>query len=197
MVRQRRARGRLAAFARWSVRRRAAVLEGTIVLALVLAIGSLGLEDHLSSSAFTASGTESARADELLARRFKAAAPDLVLLAADDEQVTSGKAAAAGAELTRRVTRHPGVARVDSYWAGHSAQLLATDRRSALLAVDLAGDDAEAARTAQRLVPALARAFPPLRVTATGPTWANVEFIRQGKDDQRRAELVIAPLAVL
>ncbi|NRQ33619.1 MMPL family transporter [Nonomuraea sp. NN258] len=189
--------GWLAGFARWSVRRRGRVLEAALVLAAILLIAALGVEDRLASSGFTARGTEAAEADEVLAERFKATSADLVLVARAGEPVTSARAGAAGRRLTRYLAEQPGVARVQSYWAAKSPLLVSRDGRSAIVAVDLAGDDARAARTAQRVVPAVARAFAPLRISATGPTWANVEFIEQGKSDQRRAELVIAPLAML
>ncbi|MFC7562888.1 MMPL family transporter [Actinomadura namibiensis] len=189
--------GALAAFARWSVRNRTAVLAASAVTALMLGLLAAGLADRLSNGGFLATGTESARADALLTRGFDATTPDLVLRAAADRPVDSGPVAEAGARLTRHLRGRSGVARVRSYWDGRPAALRATDGRSALLVVDLAGTEADATRTAERLVPDLARRFAPLRVTATGPAWTNVQFIRQGQDDARKAEVVVAPLAVL
>ncbi|MGI5171407.1 MMPL family transporter [Spirillospora sp. CA-253888] len=190
--------GLLAAFARWSVRNRIAVLTAVAVAALLLAVFAAGLQDRLSNGGFLATGTQSAEADALLADRFTATtAPDLVLRAAADRSVDTDQVAAAGGRLTRYLRDRPGVGRVQSYWEGRPADMRAADGRSALLVVDLDGDEAKATRTAERLVPDVAGRFRPLRVTATGPAWTNVQFIRQGQEDARKAEVVIAPLAVL
>ncbi|MFC9970547.1 MMPL family transporter [Spirillospora sp. NPDC127200] len=190
--------GLLAAFARWSVRNRIAVLSAVAVAALLLGIFAAGLQDRLSNGGFLATGTQSAEADALLSHRFTATtSPDLILRAAADRRVDTGQVAEAGARLTRYLRERPGVGRVQSYWEGRPADMRAEDGRSALLVVDLDGDEAKATRTAERLVPDVADRFRPLRVTATGPAWTNVQFIRQGQEDARKAEVVIAPLAVL
>ncbi|MFI0352237.1 MMPL family transporter [Actinomadura sp. 9N407] len=192
-----RPKGRLAGFTAWAMAHRHRVLGATGALALLLGLLSLGLEDRLSNGGFTAGGTEAARADALLSRHFRAKPPDLVLLASAPEPVDSARAAAAGAGLTRKVSSHLGVAGVNSYWTARSADLRGTDHRTALLTVDLSGDENRAARTAERLVPAVDDEFRPLTVTATGPIWSNVQTIRQCREDLHRSEIFIVPLAAV
>ncbi|MEW2354752.1 MMPL family transporter [Spirillospora sp. NPDC029432] len=189
--------GHLAGLAVWAMAHRRRVLGATGVLALLFGLLSLDLQDRLSNGGFTARGTEAARADALLSRHFSAKPPDLVLRAASPEPVDSPRAAAAGGALTRAVAAHPGVAGVQSYWTSRSPDLRGTGHRTALLTVDLAGDDDAAARTAERLVPAVDRGFRPLAVSATGPVWSNVQTVRQCREDLHRSEILIVPLAAV
>ncbi|WP_202638318.1 MMPL family transporter [Bailinhaonella thermotolerans] len=194
---RRRAPGTLAAFARWSVAHAVPLLAVSALAGLALGALSADLDERLSNGEVTASGTESGEADGLLAERFGARPPDLLLYARAPGPVDAPGTARAGRELTRRVAAWRGVDAVRSYWTTGRPDLRSKDGRGALITVDLGGDPAAAARTAERLVPAVARRAPPLRVSAAGPTWATVQIIERSRDDQRVAELVVAPLTVV
>ncbi|RJL32738.1 MMPL family transporter [Bailinhaonella thermotolerans] len=187
----------LGAYARWSVRSQGLVLGLAAAATLLLGVFAGGLTDRLSNGHFSATGTQSGEADRLLAERFRAQTPDLVLYARAREPVDAPAIAAAGRDLTRRVERDPGVASVRSLWTGGSADLRSKDGRGALITVDLKGDARATARHAERLVPRVARERGPFTISATGPVWAMVQMIERGKEDQRLAEVVIAPLTVL
>ncbi|WP_165502965.1 MMPL family transporter, partial [Actinomadura fibrosa] len=187
----------LGRFGRRCAKHRRAVLGLAGAATLLLGIAASGLSGRLSNGGYTAAGTQSARADRLLARRFHTRPPDLVLLVSPNAPVDDARVAERGRRLAGRIAGRPGVTGVRSYWSPHSSDLRSTDRRSALMAVTLSGGDARATRTAERLVPRAAALARPWRLSATGPAWGNVQFIRQGQHDQRRAELIVVPLVVL
>ncbi|MFF4406739.1 MMPL family transporter [Streptomyces sp. NPDC001404] len=171
------------------------------VLTVLLGAAGLGTSGRLANGGYTASGTESDRADALLAERFGTGRTDLTLLVrADDGDVDDDAAAAQGLALAQRLARSPGVTRVRAYWTGDTGRipvLRSADGSAALVTADLAGADRDAARTAARLVPRFTGRHGVLRVSATGPAWVSVEAGRAGERDLVRAELVAAPLTLL
>ncbi|MEU1378325.1 MMPL family transporter [Streptomyces triculaminicus] len=182
-----------------AVRRPAAWLVPALaaVLTALLAVAGSGTAGRLANGGYTATGTESARANALLADRFGAGNPDIVLLARAAGGVDWDRARAAGQDLTARLARAPGVASVRSYWPGGDASLRATDGAAALVTADLAGADRDAARTAEKLVPGLTGRQGVLDVSATGGAWVSVEAREQSQRDLMRAELVAAPVTLL
>lgn len=181
-------------------RRRAwLVLALAGVLTALLAVAGSGTAGRLASGGYTATGTESARAGDLLADRFGAGNPDLVLLVRAPGGVDTAQARAEGVRLTRELLGSSGVASVHSYWTdgAQDPALRAKDGRAALVAVDLAGADRDAARTAAALVPPLTGDHGVLDVSATGPAWVSVEANHVSHRDLIRAELVAAPITLL
>ncbi|MEW2354754.1 MMPL family transporter [Spirillospora sp. NPDC029432] len=187
----------LGGFGRLCARHRGPVLGLAAAAALLLGLAANGVSDHLSNGGYTAGGTQSARADRLLSQRFETRPPDLILMVRTGGHVDDDETAERGRRLTRLLAARPGVKSVRSYWSPHSADLRSRDRRSALIAIVLTGDDARATRTAERLVPRAAEMARPFTVQAAGPAWTNVRFIEQGKEDQRRAELIVVPITIL
>ncbi|MFB4319285.1 MMPL family transporter [Actinomadura sp. 21ATH] len=197
-LRRHRRPGRLlGGFGRLCARRRGPVLGLAAAAALLLGLAATGLSDHLSNGGYTAGGTQSARADHLLSQRFETRPPDLILMVRTGTDVDAGRTAERGRRLTRALAARPGVKSVRSYWSPHSADLRSRDRRSALIALVLSSDDARATRTAERLVPRAAELARPFTLQATGPAWTNVRFIEQGKEDQRRAEIIVVPVTIV
>jgi RND superfamily putative drug exporter len=187
----------LSRFGRRCVRRQGAVLGLSAVAALLLGLGAADLTDHLSNGGYHATGTQSARADRLLSQRFGTEPPDLILLVDTKGRVDDERVARHGRRLTRELAEQPGVTSVRSYWSPHSRDLRSRNRRAALIAVVLAGDDARATRTAERLVPRAAGMAEPFTLSAGGSAWTNVQFIETSKEDQRRMEVIVVPITVL
>ncbi|MFI9201241.1 MMPL family transporter [Streptomyces sp. NPDC053048] len=167
------------------------------VLTALLAMAGTGTAQRLANGGYTATGTESARANTLLAERFGAGNPDLVLLARAPGGVDTGRARAAGRALADRLARSPGVASTRAYWRDGDPALRSADGSAALITADLAGADRDAARTAESLVPGLTGHHGVLEVSATGGAWVSVEARREGQRDLLRAELVAAPVTLL
>ncbi|MEW2578493.1 MMPL family transporter [Streptomyces syringium] len=171
------------------------------VVTVLLGVAGLGTPERLANGGYTASGTESERANRLLADRFGGGSPDLVLLVRAEGGLDTARARAEGRQLTLRLARAPGVGGVRSYWPGGAAAtdpaLRSEDGTRALVTADLTGADRDAARTAGTLVPELTGHHGALRVQATGPAWVSVEAGRVSQRDLVRAELVAAPLTLL
>ncbi|MEU5208922.1 MMPL family transporter [Streptomyces sp. NPDC020742] len=173
--------------------RRVLILAG--MLCLVCGAMASGLGERLSAGGFAASGTLSARAEER-AVRLGAGSPDLVLVLRPDARlaVDSPSVRAAGRRATEQLAAERGVRRARSYWTDGDRSLRSSDGRFALLRADLRGDETEAARTAQRLVPRYTARSGPFTVRATGPAWTLAQSTERAHRDLVRAELIAAPL---
>ncbi len=182
---------------RWVVSRPWRVLAGAGLLGAVLGLWLLGARPQFSGGGYLATGTEAARADAVLAERFHAGLPDLVLRADARSPAGSEDVSRAGLDLTVRLSRQPGVERVYSYWNTGASELLSENGRSALVVADLAGDDTATARAAARLVPRFTGAHGPLRVSATGTSYVSAQATEVSGQELLRAELLGVPLAAL
>ncbi|MFE2283329.1 MMPL family transporter [Streptomyces sp. NPDC059443] len=151
----------------------------------------------LSPGGYVAQDTEATRADALLAQRFGAGLPDLVLRVRSTADADDPAVADAGLRLAEDLAARPGVEHVFSYWSEQDQRLLSRDRRTALVTADLAGSEAQAVDTARTLVPQLTGEHGPLSVSATGASWVSVQVSEISKSDMLRAELLGAPLVVL
>ncbi|MFI1970741.1 MMPL family transporter [Streptomyces cinnamoneus] len=173
------------------------VPAASAAVTLLLALAGAGTSERLANGGYTATGTESARAAALLADRFGAGNPDVVLLVRARGGVDSARAREAGLRLTERLEHARGVASVRSYWTAPDPALRSADGSAAVVAADLEGADRDAARTADTLVPRLTGGHGVLDVAATGPSWVSVEARRASEADLVRAELVAAPVTLL
>src|SRR5262245_61258297 len=133
------AMGTLAGIARLLVDRRRIVLLLAAIAVAGAALAGLSAGKHLSSGGFTPASAESARADQILAQRFGAGAPNVALVARADPTATAGlgassalgfpsaPAAQAGLALTRRIAAAPGVVYARSYWTTGDSALESRD----------------------------------------------------------------------
>ncbi|GAA0494855.1 MMPL family transporter [Streptomyces olivaceiscleroticus] len=170
-----------------------------LVAAVTVAAAGFGssVVEHLRSGGYTSEQSESARADRLLADRFDAGAPNMVLLVSARLPVDDAAVAEAGGALTRDAASRPGVVFAQSFWTTHDPSLRSEDGRKALVLVKLAGDEDRATRTAKELVPQLTGERGPIEVTATGQAPVNHLLEKQSDEDLTRAELLAAPLTML
>ncbi len=175
---------------------RLVLLFAAVLTALLGTVGT-GTHDRLANGGYTASGTESARANQLLAARFGAGNPDLVLLVRARGGVDSPAAREQGRRLAAKVAAAPGVDAVHAYWPAKTPGLRSKDGHEALITADLSGEDKDAARTAKSLVPGLTGSRGVLTVSATGPAWVSVEAGRISEQDLVKAELFAAPITLL
>ncbi|MFE0063385.1 MMPL family transporter, partial [Streptomyces sp. NPDC059003] len=183
----------LGAIARWSFRHRRLVLVlASLVMALGVPVG-IGMGDQWSTGGYTAEGTPAERA-EVMAQKFGAGTPDLVLYARPGRSVDAPGVAERGRRLTALAADSPGVASAVSYWNTGLEPLRSADGRGALVRLDLKGDQSRAAGTARTLVPALRAAAPELGLSATGSAWINVSATDQAERDLVRSELLTLPL---
>ncbi|WP_327256332.1 MMPL family transporter [Streptomyces sp. NBC_01244] len=183
--------------AKWIPRRPWRFLAVVTVLVLALIPAAIGCFSRLTPSGFTATGTESERAERVIDEQFDEPSADLIFLVSGRTSMQYGEAAVQGRALARSTADEPGVARVWSYWDTASPTLLSGDGRSALIGVELTGTGAEAVKTAQRIVPGLAGDHGIVSVAAAGPAWSSAEAVRLSREDLRTAELAAAPLVLV
>ncbi|WP_327289712.1 MMPL family transporter [Streptomyces sp. NBC_01198] len=189
--------GRLARLARLLVGRRRVTLLLVALVAGAAAVAGGGVEGMLSSGGYTPQSAESVSADRLLAQRFHAGAPDLILVAETAAGVTAPDAEQAGKALTGQAARARGVVYARSFWSTGDPTLRSRDGRTALVLVKLAGDEDAAFHRAHDLAPVLRGAHGPLDVRVTGLSQVNSEADDQSSADLTRAEVLAAPLTLL
>ncbi|MDG4752856.1 MMPL family transporter [Micromonospora sp. WMMD718] len=194
----RRPAGMLARLARLSIRHPVVVLVVALAAALLSGVIGASAGDRMGSGGLTDPHAPSERAQQILADRFDAGEPQLVLLAEADSTVDDPEAVAAGTALTDQIATVEGVAGVDSYWSpGRPSALRSSDGRIGLLLLRMAGDDEAAEATAARVLRHLGADNGPLAVQVTGSAQLDREVDAQAETDLTRAELLTAPLTLL
>jgi len=182
-----------------AVRRAWWIVVVTVLAVAVAAWIGRTAESHLSAGGFAADEWESSGAQAALAAAFPDASPNLVLLVtARSGTVSDPSVAAAGAALTERLAREPGVTGVSSYWSTGLPELRSVDNRQALVLGVVSGDDNTVRATTDRVTTDLDGSSGPIAVTAGGTAVIESQIVQQSADDLHRAELVTFPvIAVL
>lgn len=168
--------------------------------ALLVIAGALGGEviQQLSAGGFIDDSTESAKTARVMDDRFRAGAPDLVLLISDKRGVDSPAVAAAGARLTERVAREPGVEQAASYWSlGKAEPLRAKDGRQALLMARISGDEDQVQNTFKRLESHYEHRAEGLDVRVGGNALADKEMSETTEQDLIKIEAVTFPVLLI
>jgi putative drug exporter of the RND superfamily len=183
----------------FTVRRRRLVLALTVLF--VVAAGMMGTRvfGSLAGGGFDDPGSESSQASEYLSDQLGATDPELVLLVeATGGDVDDQAAATAGAELTAALTEEAHVASVVSYWsAGQPPPLRSNDSASALVVVDLEGDDEDIDDAAARLEDTYAGTRGPIDVRFGGESIVGDAFGEQIQGDLARAERMAIPVTLV
>ncbi|MGW7202492.1 MMPL family transporter [Streptomyces sp. NPDC054837] len=183
---------------RLAVRRSRAVLTGALLVLLGLAAYGAGAQQDLDLSRWSAPGTESVRAGDLLRDDFRTGNPDLALLVtARDGDVDSARTERAARELVAEVAELPLVMDVTSYWDADSSALRGEDRRRALILVHLAGDATEIRAELAALSPRLTRTTAELDVRVGGQEEISRQVGEEARADFLRAEAFALPVVVL
>ncbi|WP_369174336.1 MMPL family transporter [Streptomyces sp. R28] len=174
------------------------LLIGCLLAAVAAAVFGAQVSDRLSSGGYRYSHPDTQHAVDVLADDFHIAArANLILTVHDPQGMRTGAAASAGRALAQRVREHPGVTMAADPWSLPQATYLFTaEGRTALVVVQLAGDDRTASATA-RTIAGHAVATPGLAVDAGGSALVGDELIRGAQSGLERAELFAIPLTFL
>ncbi|MEW2569982.1 MMPL family transporter [Streptomyces sp. NPDC047070] len=167
---------------------------------LFVVAGALGgsVLQELSAGGFVDDSTESARTAKAMDDRFGAGAPDLVLLVSDERGVDSPAVAAAGARLTTRVAREPGVEQAVSYWSlGKAEPLRGKDGRQALVMARISGDEDQVQDTFERLENRYRHTPQGLDVRVGGNALADKEMSETTEKDLLKIEAVTFPVLLV
>jgi RND superfamily putative drug exporter len=181
-------------------RRRWWVLGLALVFLPVAGLLGGGVEKRLSSGGFTDPSSESARAAEILDRRFSAGTPNLVLLVtARSGTVDDPAVSAAGLALTQRLAGEPGITNVVSYWAlGRlGAPLRSEDGRQALVVGRVPGDEDAVRDATEGLSARYAGTSGPVVVGIGGAGEVFNQIEAQAEKDLKKAELLTFPITVV
>ena len=185
---------------RLAFRRRWYVLAGTAVFLAAAVLTGLSVFDRLGSGGFEDPNAESTKAAAVLAERFDAGSPNLVLLVTvPDGDVDGSVAVQDGTGLTDALIDEPGVHQVTSYWSpredgGGDPGLRSTDGDKALVLVRLAGSEAEADVASTRIQETYAGSAGDLDVQIGGPGVGLGETIGA---DLARAEAIAIPITLV
>ena len=147
--------------------RRVLGLAGLVLVAA--AIFGAPVSAHLSSGGFSDPGSPSSQADDLLASKFDAGDPNLILEVSSPDGVDSAGARAQGLELVHDLQGQRYASQITSYWtvpAGRSGALRSNDGRSALVVARIAGDDSTAPKRADAIIGPCRKFLMPNDVTA-------------------------------
>ncbi len=180
---------------RFTVRRRRLVLALTALFVLAAGAGGAGAFGALEDEGFDDPGSESSRASRFLQEEIGTNDPEMVLLVeAGGADVDDPAVAAAGSELTEALDGEPGVASAISYWSlGGAAELRSTDGGSALLVVDVDGDDDAVGDLADRY----AGTRGPITVGVGGEDAIDAAIEEQLGSDLARAESLAIPATLV
>jgi RND superfamily putative drug exporter len=183
----------------FTVRRRRLVLALTVLFVVAAGMVGTGVFGSLAGGGFDDPGSESSQASAYLSDELGATDPELVLLVnATDGDVDDPATAATGAELTAAVAQEAQVASVVSYWsAGQPPALRGNDGGSALVVVDLEGDDESIDDAAAELEETYSGARGPVDVRVGGESIVGDAFGEQIQGDLKRAESMAIPITLV
>ncbi|TJZ59226.1 MMPL family transporter [Streptomyces piniterrae] len=169
---------------------------------ITLVAGGVGASvfGHLKAGGFQDPAAPSSKAAKLLDTEFGGTTGLVFLVHPRHGGVDSPAARAAGRNLTDRITHHPGVEDVVSYWRTPDDRLKAHDGRSALVLVRFAEDQEQAARRAAELLSedvAGKAAGPEVKVLAGGPRGIDHDVTTQVAKDLGLAEGIAVPITLV
>ncbi len=177
------------------VRRRRAVLIGTVVFIVVAASLGTGTFGRLKSAGFQDPGAESTRAENILKNQFGAGDPNVVALATvPGGTVDRPDAAAAGRQLTDRLAAIAGVTQVASYWSlGNAPPLRSRDATKAIVVARVTGSDTAMTDTYKQVQKLVGGRQGPLDVRFGGDLAVNSDLGTQIGADLGKAEGLSVP----
>jgi RND superfamily putative drug exporter len=184
--------------ARWATDRSRVVLGVALFLCLAGGVLGAGVKQELLPGGFVVPSAESTRAQELLAERFGAGEPGVVVVVGTPAGVDDPATRERGGRLTADLAARPGVSQATSYWSlGGPASLCSERGDSALVFVQLHGDESEVIDATRELMADYGTRYEglPLSYGGRGPVAA--ETTDQTQRDLVRAELIIIPITLI
>jgi RND superfamily putative drug exporter len=154
----------------------------------------LGVEEELAPSDLSVSGTDSARADQLLREHFGDSAPFAVLLEGPPAQLDRQ-----GPRLVRRLRAEPGVTTLSPWDRGPGVGEMRPSRGEALIIADFHVPAKQAVTETVPLMEGIVAGAtePPVEATATGYAVISKALQDRSIDATRRAELIATPILLI
>jgi RND superfamily putative drug exporter len=181
------------------VRRRKAVLVGTVVF--ILASGAFGgkVADHLKAGGFDSPDVESQRAVELLRDEFRQAPPNFLLLVeAKQGTVNDPSVRAEGLRLAQQLGKEEGIGQVISHWQfGPASPLLSNDETEAIVLAEIEGNDQQLNDRAKDLTPLYTMDTDLVKVRVGGFGAIFAEVSEKIESDLAKSESVAVPITLV
>ncbi len=190
----------LGRLARFTVRRRKAILVATGVVFVIAAAGGGAVAEHLTTSGFNDPHAEASRAIAAVEHAFKTRPPSIVLLvSARHGTVDDPEVVAAGTALTRRVAAERGVEQAASYWTlGSVPPLRGHDGKQAMVLVSVGGElDDSAKKVVGHLSARYTGVDGPIVVGVGGQSEVFRQAGIQIREDLATAELIAVPITLV
>ena len=174
------------------IRRRRWVWAGAVLFVAVAGMLGGGVDKRLSSGGFADPNAESTKAGDLLRVDFGQQDPNLVMvLTAKHGSVDDPANAAAGRELTSRLSAEKYISFAGSYWSlGSLPPLKSKDGTQAMLLARIRGTDDGVDQTVPAILKTYDKDFGPLKVAITGQGPVFREVGTTIKADLGRAEAI-------
>jgi RND superfamily putative drug exporter len=176
------------------VRRARLVLLATVLLVAGAIVVGIGAFSKLAGGGFDDPNAESTRSAEVLTERFGGEA-DLVLVVDAGRPVD--QMAAAGRELTRRLSAEPDLHGVASYWTTGAAAMRSEDGTKALVIASIGGDYDSRSEVTDRIVGTYGGRHDGLTVEVGGEAGVNHDVNGQVGRDLALAESIAVPIILV
>jgi len=176
------------------VRRARLVLLATVLLVAGAIVVGIGAFSKLAGGGFDDPNAESTRSAEVLTERFSGEA-DLVLVVDAGRPVD--QMAAAGRELTRRLSAEPDLHGVASYWTTGAAAMRSEDGTKALVIASIGGDYDSRSEVTDRIVGTYGGRHDGLTVEVGGEAGVNHDVNGQVGRDLALAESIAVPIILV
>lgn len=184
------------ALARFTYRRRWAVIALFSVLLPFALAGAGSVFSALAPGGFDDPGSESRRATAQIERAIGGGRADLIALyTAPDGQAAGPAAAAAISAATARAAAHPAVERAVSYFSTGAPQFLSRDRSRTFVMLTLRGNESERVAAVDEIRPLLAAEGLTLQVGGIMPVFEAVNTTVE--HDLQRAESIAFPVTAV
>ncbi|GAA0913871.1 MMPL family transporter [Nonomuraea longicatena] len=178
-------------------RRRWWVVVAALALALVGGIWGSGVFATLTGGAgFDDPGSESIRADEILAGPLGRQAVDVVVLYESDRLTVDDPAFSGPVKQAIERVPRDGITRLESFWSNGGADFVSKDRRATYVAVQLTAADDQARVTELKRIAGAFEA-PGLNVRFGGTTAMTEQVNARTGSDIATAELLSMPLLLI
>jgi putative drug exporter of the RND superfamily len=180
------------------VARRAKLLL-TLSLLVMVGAGVLGAGafGKLTNGGFSDPDAESTQAQRLIESRFGGQTNLVLLVTAKSGTVDDSAAAVAGRQVADALATEPDVADVVTYFGTGAPGLRSEDARSGLVLAHIAGDEAQVAERAQRIIDRYAGDRGAVTVLAGGQAGINHDVTNQVTRSLAIAEAIAVPLTLV
>jgi putative drug exporter of the RND superfamily len=171
------------------------VLLISLLVFLAGGAGASGLSKRVTQGGYESGGTQSASATSVLQNTFHQGDPNLVLLISDTRGVDNPTVAAAGKDITTKLSKEAGLTNVASYWTlNNSSGLRAKDGKSALVMGTIRGSFDDMLKRVKDIQPRYTGTVDGVNVKVGGTSMMWRENIDKAAKDVSKADGMVFPL---